>query len=176
MTEDTLAEDNYTNGQKNTTHTHGFWNTVTRTEETAFESSVLNNYGVNVGIEISGEFLGIGAKATSGFEWSTTRGTTDRTTEKHERTLQWRTEFEVPPGASVRCKAYAQQGKFEGEYSSKASLLLQDGRTFEFEDRGNMRTTSYSEAWSKCEDSDGNEMIPLTKRSVRRSSRGRLGM
>ena len=82
----------------------------------------------------------------------------------------------MPPGASVKCKAYAKQGQFEGGFDSTATVELEDGRSFEFKERGRVKTISYSDAWSRCEDSEGHEMIPIERRSVRRAVRGTLGM
>ncbi|KAF2187915.1 hypothetical protein K469DRAFT_567511 [Zopfia rhizophila CBS 207.26] len=171
ITAQVLDEATHTNKKTDSNDTFAFINEVSKRDSKKFSQSLAFTFGYHVDIEISGQVLGLGAKATAGYNWELQTTHTEETESSFERKLTWRTDTIVKPGKTIHCKAFANVGSFDGGYTSKVKVELEDARTFTFTEKGRLEAVSWSEAFSSCED------VPTPKREVlpRRVARGMIG-
>ncbi|KAF7328611.1 Jacalin-type lectin domain-containing protein [Mycena sanguinolenta] len=128
----TINQAHYTNpasAPKPITWTFG--GSETRTVTSSHEMSSISTFGGNVGVEVSGEVFGVGAKATAGFEWSSEQSQTTGTSTSDETQFNWALSGELGPGQAIFCKAIVQRGTLNLSYSGTVTVTLKNGTKFE---------------------------------------------
>ncbi|KAL8758690.1 MAG: hypothetical protein Q9184_003847 [Pyrenodesmia sp. 2 TL-2023] len=117
--------------------------------------SSTDTFGGSVGIEISAEVVGIGAKATGGFEWGVSDTTSKSTMISDTITLtQTVGPISIAPGHGKACQIFAQKGNGSFPYSSTVTLKLDNGRSIAYQEKGKLLSVQYSQVQSSCVDAD----------------------
>ncbi|KAF2262424.1 hypothetical protein CC78DRAFT_534762 [Lojkania enalia] len=157
----------YENGMELNNNTYRWGRTITKEVSKKFTHASTHTFGWSHALELSGKILELGAKSTTtlSYQYAKTDTVEDQFTDKVEVMTQvW---IPVPPGGKIYCRAVAMTGKYSGDYSSKVSIWLEDGSTFEFEEEGHMEQINWSKAESKCQD----DPFPPEKRSRMRANK-----
>ena len=78
---------------------------------------------MSVGVEVSAEPFGIGAKVTGGFEWQHQQMQTTTTETSSTVELSWGLSGPLDPGEPISCTALVQRGEgYSGSYCSRSGF------------------------------------------------------
>ncbi|KAJ7078792.1 hypothetical protein C8R44DRAFT_654366, partial [Mycena epipterygia] len=108
-------------------------------------------FGGSVSVEVSGEVFGIGAKTTGGFEWSSEQSQTTSTSTSETVEFNWSISGQLEPGKAITCKAIAQRGALDLNYTATVTTTLKDGFVFKYPESGFSKAISYSALMTKVE-------------------------
>lgn len=121
-----------------------FGGSAERKQSVTYTDTNADTYGVSVDVEVSGEVLGIGAKATTGFQWQRQSTKTTATSTSNQVTLTWSLSGTLEAGESCTCTAIVQRGEGRTNYTADATVTLEDGTKISFPSRGVYQNVSYT--------------------------------
>lgn len=131
-----LATVNY-----NTTGQWTFGGSKSRSITNSLTSTSTKAYTATASVEISGKFLGIGASATAGFEWTQTDEKSTESSVTDSTELNWSTTGNGP----ATCLALVYQGIANVQYQAQVVLTLSDNSQSSFTEHGIYNNVSYSQ-------------------------------
>ncbi|KAF2463206.1 uncharacterized protein BDR25DRAFT_397308 [Lindgomyces ingoldianus] len=145
-----------------------------RTEKTSktWTQSTMHTFGIKYSVEISGEVMDIGVKASYELSYQFQRTDTISTTVEDTKEFGWTFKMEVSPGKELYCREFAWQGVFNGKYTSTVSVELEDGYVFQYPESGQMNQVQWSESTDECRDTDFDDGIPKTPAKEERGPDG----
>ena len=121
-----------------------FGGKTSRSQSTSYSQTSGDTFGLSVGVEVSAEPFGIGAKVTGGFEWKHEASQTTTTTTSNEIELTWGLSGTLDPGESCICTALVQRGEGRTNYSATVTVKLADGTTNTFKESGIFQNIVYT--------------------------------
>lgn len=148
-------------GTANETYT--FASTIQKTESKTVTSQITNTFGLKIGISIEGKFLDIVQTTAStelSYGYENMQATASTTTQ--QVTLTWTVGVQVAPGQHIYCVATAREGEANLGYTAQVNVMLKDGSTWSFTEKGTYNQVVWAQAQSSCQD----KPFPGTKRAV----------
>ncbi|ORY13677.1 hypothetical protein BCR34DRAFT_613167 [Clohesyomyces aquaticus] len=155
--------------------TNGLTTTITKelsgersyTQSKTWTSSTMISFGFKYTIEVSGEILDIGAKASTELSFGVQQ--TETYTSQYEETNKFAWKFSTPvgPGEEAFCRSFAWEGEFNGKYQSTVTIELEDGFKIQYPEIGEMKQVHWSEKTDECQKTDFNDGIPKIPSSKR---------
>jgi len=122
-----LSRGEYVNNGPSELISWSFTNSDVRTTTTNFTQESANAYGVNVEISIEGKILGVGASATTGFQYNWSNSTIRALEEKRELSIHWGPiSGQLKIGEGVICQAITFHGKAALDYSAQVTVTFED--------------------------------------------------
>ena len=167
-----LSQQHYYNAQSSGNATWNFSGQQTQTSSKTFKQSTTGTFGDSIALEISGEILGVGAKATNTFSWEVSHTTETDSTTTEGINLTWGQGGSLLPGKGVSCSAYAQKGQGNFDYDAKVTMKLKDGSTYSYSEKGTLEAVAYSQAYISVKDDNSSSAPPgFTSGSVQGGSK-----
>ena len=125
------------------------------TQETHWEQSSTSSFGMSGSVEVEGKILGIGASATTGYEWSAESGSTEGGSQSETFELKSSLgPIVLKPGQGKTCRIVAQKGEGDFPYTSTVTLHLEGGGEAKYQESGKLKTVQYADAKGSCTDAD----------------------
>ncbi|PVI00290.1 hypothetical protein DM02DRAFT_728712 [Periconia macrospinosa] len=145
--------------------TFTFKSTTTYETSTSLQQANSHTFGAEVSISASASVgipifaqASIETTASTGFE--NTEVSQMGSTKKSADSLVFGQEGVLPPGKGAECKATAQRGTYDSDYSSRVRITLDGGQQFFLDQPGHVRTVGFSDAQVDCKVVDIQELDP----------------
>lgn len=117
------------------------------TQSHTVTSSTTSTFGISESIEVGGEFLGIGAKSTTGFTWEKSEQSTESSEDTLSYTETWGQSGTLDRGQGVHIQASVAVGKVSLPYNATVTVTLEDGKAWTYADTGIYKNVGYSSVY-----------------------------
>lgn len=140
--------------------TWNFSGQQTETQSNTYTQSSTTTFGGSIQVEVSAELFGIGGKVTTGFTWESSQTTESASSTTSSVMLTWGETGSLQPGQGVDCTAYVQKGQGNFAYTSHVTMLLVDGTTYSYVEKGRLNNVAISEAYISVKEDDSQNAPP----------------
>ncbi|KAL1607650.1 hypothetical protein SLS60_002585 [Paraconiothyrium brasiliense] len=121
----------------------------------SYSQSVHYNFGMGYSLEISAQVAGAGPKATTSISFEVGTESKKEWTETQSTTLTFKVSQPALSGKTTMCIGYVEYGEFDMGYEANVHIVLKNGNTFDFRERGERKQTMFGQAQTACADEDG---------------------
>lgn len=150
----------------------------TVTNSYSYSQSVHWDFGMGYSLEISAQVAGAGPKSTYSVDFSVGQEFKKEWTESESTSITFKTLQPALPGKTTMCIGFVDYGEFDMGYDANVHIVLKNGKTFDFRQKGERKQTFYGDAQTACADEDGDhqdddpqEFVTRNQKPAKRQSR-----
>ena len=147
-----LADEKHTNDHPDSNQTVVFEASKEQKNGKKWSTTSTHTLGISQAIKFSGKILTFEFESTTTLSYSYANAQTEETYEEESVAIKYSVSAMIKPGEVVYCRATVQTGTFTGDYSSTVNVLLDDGTSWSFAERGTMEEVRWAEAVSSCQE------------------------
>src|SRR5262245_4748515 len=115
----------------------------------------------------------MGPKETVHFNFEMSAEFANDWTSGFKHTLTFQVAQPVKSGYTAMCIGVTRMGTYDGDYESDVHITLNNGKTFDFKERGHANQIMYGSSSQRCDDEEGDHSDQSPSEFVGRSQRKR---
>ncbi|KAF2634120.1 hypothetical protein P280DRAFT_543952 [Massarina eburnea CBS 473.64] len=125
------------------------------TNSYSYSQSVSFTFGFGYQLEISAQVAGAGPKSTTSINFEVGTESTKTWSKSDNVGLTFKVSQPAVPGKTTMCVGFVEFGEFDMGYDAKVTILLKNGKKFEFRERGQRKQAFYGGARTACAEQQG---------------------